>query len=147
MFLLKISSTEWSPGEEIIVELDKGKTLLIQFLSLGEANEDGMARVLFKVNGQTRAIEVKDESVKVEKVVHQKVDKNDKQQIGAPLQGALSNIQVKAGDKVEKNQPLFVIEAMKMETTITANAAGEVDKIVLKEGDMVFSDDLVIVMK
>ena len=135
------------PGEEIIVELDRGKTLLIQFLSLGEANDDGMAKVFFKVNGQTRAVEVKDESVKVEKVLHQKVDKNDKKQIGAPLQGALSNITVKAGDKVEKNQPLFVIEAMKMETTITANAAGEVDKIVLKEGDMVFSDDLVIVMK
>ena len=135
------------PGEEIIVELDKGKTLLIEFLSLGEADEDGMVKVFFKVNGQTRAVEVKDRSVKVEKVVHQKVDKNDKKQIGAPLQGALSNIQVKSGEKVEKNQPLFVIEAMKMETTITANAAGEIDKIVLNEGDMVYADDLVVVMK
>ena len=135
------------PGEEIIVELDKGKTLLIQFLSLGEVNDDGMVKLFFKVNGQTRAVEVKDESVKVEKVVHQKVDKNDKKQVGAPLQGSLSNIQVKAGDKVEKNQPLFVIEAMKMETTITANSAGEIDKIVLKEGDMVFADDLVVVLK
>ncbi len=57
--------------------------------------------------------------------MHQKVDKNDKKQIGAPLQGALSNIQVKSGEKVEKNQPLFVIEAMKMETTITANQPGK----------------------
>ena len=36
---------------------------------------------------------------------------------------------------------------MKMETTITANTPGEVDKIVLKEGDMVYADDLVVVMK
>ncbi|GAB2767282.1 pyruvate carboxylase [Salinimicrobium soli] len=135
------------PGEEIIVELDKGKTLLIEFISESEANEDGIAKVFFKVNGQTRAVEVQDRSVKVEKVVHQKVDKNDKKQVGAPLQGALSNIQVKAGDSVEKNQPLFVIEAMKMETTITANTAGEVEKVVLKEGTMVFADDLVVVMK
>ncbi|WP_324720561.1 pyruvate carboxylase [Salinimicrobium sp. HB62] len=135
------------PGEEIIVELDRGKTLLIEFLSVGETNEDGMAKIFFKVNGQTRAVDVKDKSVKVEKVVHQKVDKTDKKQIGAPLQGALSNIQVEPGQKVEKNQPLFVIEAMKMETTITANAAGEVDKIVLKEGDMVYADDLVVVLK
>ncbi len=135
------------PGEEIIVELDRGKTLLIQLMSVGEANEDGMAKVFFKVNGQTRAVEVKDTSVKVEKVVHQKVDKDDKKQVGAPLQGALSNIQVAPGDKVEKNQALFVIEAMKMETTITANSDGEVDKIVLKEGDMVFADDLIIVLK
>lgn len=135
------------PGEEIIVDLDRGKTLLIEFLSIGETDEDGMAKVFFKVNGQTRAVEVKDKSVKVEKVVHQKVDKDDKKQVGAPLQGALSNIQVEPGQKVEKNQPLFVIEAMKMETTITANTAGEVDKIVLKEGDMVYADDLVIVLK
>ncbi|MCX2836696.1 pyruvate carboxylase [Salinimicrobium sp. MT39] len=135
------------PGEEIIVDLDRGKTLLIEFLSIGETDEDGMAKVFFKVNGQTRAVEVKDRSVKVEKVVHQKVDKNDKKQVGAPLQGALSNIQVEPGQKVEKNQPLFVIEAMKMETTITANTAGEVDKIVLKEGDMVYADDLVVVLK
>ncbi|MDX1751882.1 MAG: pyruvate carboxylase [Salinimicrobium sediminis] len=135
------------PGEEIIVELDRGKTLLIEFLSRGETDEDGMSRIFFKVNGQTRAVEVKDRSVKVEKVVHQKVDKNDKKQIGAPLQGALSNIQVEVGQKVEKNQPLFVIEAMKMETTITANGSGEIDKIVLKEGEMVYADDLVIVLK
>ncbi|NJY63431.1 pyruvate carboxylase [Salinimicrobium sp. CDJ15-81-2] len=135
------------PGEEIIVELDRGKTLLIEFLSRGETDEDGMSRIFFKVNGQTRAVEVKDKSVKVEKVVHQKVDKNDKKQIGAPLQGALSNIQVEVGQKVEKNQPLFVIEAMKMETTITANGSGEIDKIVLKEGEMVYADDLVIVLK
>lgn len=135
------------PGEEIIVELDRGKTLLIEFLSVGETNDDGMSKIFFKVNGQTRAVDVKDNSVKVEKVVHQKVDKNDKKQVGAPLQGALSNIQVEPGQKVEKNQPLFVIEAMKMETTITANASGEVDKIVLKEGDMVYADDLVVVLK
>ncbi len=135
------------PGEEIIVELDRGKTLLIEFLSVGETDEDGMAKIFFKVNGQTRAVDVKDNSVKVEKVVHQKVDKSDKKQVGAPLQGALSNIQVEPGQKVEKNQPLFVIEAMKMETTITANASGEVDKIILKEGDMVYADDLVVVLK
>ena len=135
------------PGEEIIVELDRGKTLLIELISVGEANEDGIAKVFFKVNGQTRNVEIQDTSVKVEKVAHKKVDKNDKKQIGAPLQGSLSSILVKPGQKVEKNEALFVIEAMKMETTITANSAGEVDKIVLEPGTMVFADDLVVVMK
>lgn len=134
------------PGEEIIVELDRGKTLLIELVSIGEANEDGMAKIFFKVNGQTRDIEVQDRSVKVEKVVHKKVDKNDRKQVGAPLQGSLSSIMVEVGDKVEKNQPLFVIEAMKMETTITANASGEVAEILLPQGSMVFADDLVLVI-
>jgi pyruvate carboxylase len=54
---------------------------------------------------------------------------------------------VKAGQKVKKNEPLFIIEAMKMETTITANSDGEIDKVILPEGRMVFADDLVVVMK
>ena len=133
--------------EEIIVEMDKGKTLLIQLLSIGEADSDGMVQVFFKVNGQTRAVQIKDKSIKVEKVVHQKKDKSNDHEIGAPLQGSLASILVKAGQKVKKNEPLFIIEAMKMETTITANSDGEVDKVILPEGRMVFSDDLVVIMK
>ncbi len=136
-----------APGEEIIVELDRGKTLLIELVSMGKSNEDGIVQVFFKVNGQTRNVEIQDKSVKVEKVVHQKADKEDKKQVAAPLQGLLSSVLVKAGQKVEKNDALFVIEAMKMETTITANTAGEIDKIVLPEGTMVFSEDLIVVMK
>ncbi|MGY5851782.1 pyruvate carboxylase [Salegentibacter sp. F14] len=136
-----------TPGEEITVEMDKGKTLLIEFLSVGTADEDGLVDAFFKVNGQTRTVKVPDKSVKVEKVMHTKVDKKDNKQVGAPLQGSLSSILVKEGEKVRKNQPLFVIEAMKMESTITANTEGEITEIIHKEGTMLFADDLVIRLK
>jgi pyruvate carboxylase len=135
------------PGEEIVVELDRGKTLLITLVSVGRTDEDGMATVFFKVNGQTRNIQVRNDGVKVEKVSHKKADKSDEKQIGAPLQGSLTDILVKKGDKVKKNQPLFIIEAMKMETTVTANAEGEVSNIELKPGIMVYADDLVVELK
>lgn len=135
------------PGEEIIVELDKGKTLLIELVSITEANEDGEKEVFFKINGQTRSILIKDHSIDVEKIVHQKVDKNNPKQVGAPLQGSLASIMVKEGDTVDKNQPLFVIEAMKMGTTITSNTSGKIKKIYLSEGTMLHSDDLVIEME
>ncbi|MCM4159989.1 pyruvate carboxylase [Antarcticibacterium flavum] len=135
------------PGEEIIVEMDKGKTLLIELMSIGEANEDGLVDVFFKVNGQTRAVKIKDRSVKVEKVSHVKADKSNPKEVGAPLQGSLASVLVKAGQEVKKNEPLFIIEAMKMETTITSNTAGEIEKVVLPAGEMVFADDLVVVMK
>lgn len=133
-------------GEEIIVELDKGKTLLINLESVGESNEDGLVTVYFKVNGQGRAVQIKDESIKVDKVEHVKADKSNSKEIGAPLQGMLSNILVKEGEKVAKNQPLFIIEAMKMETTITANEAVIIGSLVLKPGVMVNSEDLVITL-
>jgi len=136
-----------NPGQEIIVELDKGKTLLITLISFSEANEDGMVTVFFKVNGQTRNVQIKDTSIKVEKIEHVKADKSNEKHIAAPLQGSLSEIMVKQGEKVKKNQPLFVIEAMKMGTTITSNGEGVVKKIHLKKGTMVFSDDLVVELK
>jgi pyruvate carboxylase len=132
------------PGEEIVVELDRGKTLLITFVSFGEIDDDGFRTVFFKVNGQTRTVLIRDESIKVEKVQHQKIDKNNEKHIGAPLQGSLTEILVKKGDKVAKNQALFVIEAMKMETTVTANASGKVEEVLLQPGVMVFADDMVI---
>ena len=135
------------PGEEIVVELEHGKTLLITLISVGETNDEGMVTVFFKVNGQTRTIEVRDKSVSIEEVVRIKVDKSDENQIGAPLQGSLSEVLVKKGQEVEKNQPLFIIEAMKMETTVTANKKGKVQEVVLKAGSMVYSDDLIIRLK
>ncbi|RFC53281.1 pyruvate carboxylase [Brumimicrobium aurantiacum] len=134
-------------GEEIIVELDKGKTLLIELISVTEANEDGEKTVFFKVNGQTRSTDIKDNSIAVEKINHQKADKDNPNEVGAPLQGSLASIMVKEGDIVEKNQGLFVIEAMKMGTTICANTDGKIKKIHLKEGVMVHADDLVVEME
>ena len=65
-------------------------------------------------------------------------------EIGSPLQGRLSNILVKRGEEVEEGTPLFVIEAMKMETTISAPRKGAVKSIQLEAGTMVEQDDLVV---
>ncbi|AUP80228.1 pyruvate carboxylase [Flavivirga eckloniae] len=134
-------------GEEIIVTLDKGKAVLITLESVGEPNADGMVTVYFKVNGQGRSVEIRNTSIKVDKVEHVKADKTNEKQIGAPLQGMLSTILVKKGEQVVKNQPLFIIEAMKMETTITAVENATIKQVVLKSGTMVNSEDLVIMLE
>ena len=131
-------------GEEIIVKLEKGKMLLITLDSVGRPNEDGMVTVYFKVNGQARNVQIKDASIKIDKVEHVKAEKDNNKHIGAPLQGMLSTILVKKGEKVIKNQPLFIIEAMKMETTITAIEDSTIKQLVLKPGIMVNSEDLII---
>jgi len=130
------------PNEEIIVEIEAGKRILIKYLDKGEPNEDGYRTLFFKLNGQTRPIQVRDFSIKTEKIIHKKAAKDG--DIGAPLQGSLSKILVKAGDKVAQNDPLFIIEAMKMESTITAPKTGTVKAVHLTEKTMVEQDDLVI---
>ncbi|GAA5220290.1 pyruvate carboxylase [Membranihabitans marinus] len=129
-------------GEEILVQLDEGKTLLIEYSNLSKPNEMGEVFVSFKLNGQARTVKVVDNSVNVEKVKHKKAERVT--DVGSPLQGNLSKIFVKVGDKVEKNTPLFTIEAMKMESTITSPMAGVVENIVLEEKTMVHQDDLVL---
>jgi pyruvate carboxylase len=131
-------------GEEIIVELARGKKLLIQLVSIGKPNNLGMVTVFFKVNGQSRLVEIKDEAISVKKIEHLKAEKDDTLQIGATLQGLLSEVLVKKGDQIKANQPLFIIEAMKMETTITALNDALVNEVVLKAGTMVNSLDLIV---
>ncbi|MFN8166159.1 MAG: pyruvate carboxylase [Bacteroidia bacterium] len=130
-------------NEEILVDIGTGKTLLIRLLYISDhTDENGFRTVFFRLNGQTRSIEVHDKKATVVKASHAKAA-GDKQ-IGAPLQGRLAKVFVKAGDVVKKNTPLFTIEAMKMETTITASADMKVNRIVLNEGTMVETEDLVV---
>ena len=131
-------------NEETIIEIGPGKNIIVKLLSVGPPNEYGARTVFFKVNGQTRNIEVIDRSLEVEKAENPKAESNNPKQIGAPLQGLLSKIMVKKDQRVKKNQPLFVIEAMKMETTITATKGVKIKALNLKEGTMVNAEDLVI---
>ncbi|HYH15267.1 MAG TPA: biotin/lipoyl-containing protein, partial [Flavisolibacter sp.] len=97
----------------------------------------------FELNGYNRTIRVRDNSVKSLKPQHKKVSSPDKE-IGAPLQGKLSVVLVKEGDEVSAGMPLFVIEAMKMESTVSAAKEGKVKKVHINSGTMVDQNDVVI---
>lgn len=129
-------------NDETLIEIDDGKTIMVQQIYVSEPTDEAIRTVHFKLNGQSRSIEIKDLSVKVERASNAKATESN--EIGAPLQGMLSRILVKKDQKVKPNMPLFVIEAMKMETTITSTESGVVDLIALKEGTLVDVDDLVI---
>ncbi|MFL5773437.1 MAG: biotin/lipoyl-containing protein, partial [Flavisolibacter sp.] len=135
------------PDEEVLVEIAKGKSILVRLLTMSEPDEEGKRKVFMRLNGQTRIIEIQDQSVKITLRENQKAEKNNQRHIGAPLQGKMSQLLVKEGDAVQRNQPLFIIEAMKMETTITATDAGKIRQIILPAGTMVKTDDLVVVME
>ncbi|MBI1307768.1 MAG: pyruvate carboxylase [Bacteroidetes bacterium] len=132
--------------EEIVYEISPGKTIIVKLLSVGPPNEDGIRILFFKVNGQTRNVEVPDRTLKVEKIKNAVADTTNENEIGAPLQGRLSKILVEKDQEIKKGEPLFVIEAMKMETTASAPVAGKIQKLVLPEGSMVATDDLVVVI-
>ena len=133
--------------EEILIELEPGKTVIIKLLSIGIPNEEGMRTVFFKVNGENRFVDILDTSLNIKIETNTKVDPTDENQIGAPLQGALYKVLVKKGQDVKENDPLFIIEAMKMETTVVAFKSGTIKSVTLKEGKMVKQNDLVVTIE
>lgn len=135
------------PGDETTIEIAKGKTLLVKLGSIGPPDAEGRRIVFFKLNGQTRNLEIHDASSNATRKENRKADLSDALQVGSPLQGLLSTVFVAKGDAVTVNQPLFVIEAMKMETTVTAAVSGKVKEVILTAGTLVNTDDLVLEME
>ena len=129
-------------NEEILINIEAGKNILVRLLFRSEPDEFGMRTITFELNGQSRQVQVRDRASKVEKQMNAKATKAG--DIGSPLQGRLTRILVKEGDVVKKNQPLFVIEAMKMESIVAAQKEGKVAKVVLKEATTVEQDDCVL---
>jgi pyruvate carboxylase len=133
-------------NEETMIGIDKGKTLIIKYLHKTTPDKEGICKVAFELNGQTRVLRVKDKKFQTTRIANRKASRNQENEIATPLQGRIAEVFVKAGDSIKPNQPLFVIEAMKMESTITASKACKIQEIVLGKGQMVEQDDLVLVV-
>ena len=133
-------------NEELLIELGKGKTIHVRLIYVSDADDSGMRTVSFELNGYNRTIKVKDNSVASIKPQHKKVTDSAKE-TGAPLQGKLSVVLVKEGDEVKSGNALFVIEAMKMESTVSAAKDGKVKKVHILAGTMVDQNDVVIEME
>lgn len=134
-------------GEEILIELEPGKTLVVKLIAVGELHEDGTRTVYFELNGHPREVRVPDESADVELVERPKADPNDPRHIGATMPGNVLEIMVKEGERIKKGQTLLVTEAMKVESVIQAPRSGRVAEILVKPGDSVQGGDLLLVVE
>ncbi|WP_322970401.1 pyruvate carboxylase [Faecalibacter sp. LW9] len=130
-------------GEEIQIKLRQGKVIHVKLIYVSKADDEGNRTVTFELNGGQRTVRINDKNVKSTKAVHEKVT-NPATQIGAPLQGSLSQVLVKPGDQVEAGAPLFFVEAMKMESTVTSPKTAKVKRVVLTAGTLVDQNDLVV---
>lgn len=131
-------------GEEAEIEIEKGKTLIVRLVSIGEAQADGNRTIYFELNGQPREVVIKDESVKTTVVSKMKADLTNPNQIGASMPGTVIRVIVEKGDKVSKGDHLMITEAMKMETTVQAPFDGVVKNIHVGSGDAIQPGDLLV---
>jgi len=131
-------------GEEITVEIEPGKTLIIKFLTAGDPHPDGTRTLFFELNGQPREVTVRDKALRVTERQHPKADPADPGQVGAPTAGMVSSIAVQANHTVERGAKLLTLEAMKMQSNIYAPVAGRVAKLLVSAGQNVEAKDLLL---
>ena len=132
------------PGEEITAEIDPGKTLEIRCQAMAETNEDGIAKVFFELNGQPRVVRVTDRRAQGTVATRPKAEIGNPAHVGAPMPGAIASIAVQVGTQVVEGDVLLTIEAMKMETGLTAERDAVVKSIHIKPGDQIDAKDLLI---
>ncbi len=125
-------------GEEITVEIESGKSLIIKFLTISEPHPDGTRTLFFELNGQPREVSVRDRALRVVERAH------PKGQVAAPTAGVISGIAVQTNHTVERGAKLLTLEAMKMQSNIYAPISGRIVKILVTSGQHVESKDLLV---
>lgn len=131
-------------GEEIEVEIETGKTLIVKLVSVGQPQADGTRIVYFELNGQTREVVIKDESIKSSVVTKVKGDPKNPNHLSATMPGTVIKVLVGKGEKVQKGDHLVITEAMKMETTVQAPFSGVIKDIYVQNGEAIQNGDLLI---
>ncbi len=135
------------PDEEISVSIEQGKTLFIKLVNIGTPDKDGRRTVTFELNGMTRETSIPDKSVAVKTKARAKADPANPLEVAAPIPGIITALAVGVGAKVAKDDKLVTMEAMKMQTTIYAQADGVVAEISAQVGETVESKDLLMKLK
>jgi pyruvate carboxylase len=135
------------PGQEISIDLEKGKSLIVRYLATAEAEEDGSRKVFFELNGQPRTVRVLDRKVAPARTARPKAEPGNPAHVGAPMPGLVVSVAVHAGGRVEKGDLLVAVEAMKMETAVRAEKAGTVASVAVTPGTQVEAKDLLLVLE
>jgi pyruvate carboxylase len=133
------------PGQEISVDLERGKTLILRYVTTSEPHEDGTRTVFFELNGQPRSVRVPDRSQVAKRPPQRKAELGNPKHVGAPMPGTVATVNVKQGQKVARGDVLATLEAMKMETAVRAEADGDIAEVVARPGLRVDAKDLLVV--
>ena len=126
--------------------LDFGKVILTTSVLL-ICMITGEREVFFELNGQLRSVMIKDDSVGEVENLLPKADPNILGEIGAPMKGEVVEMKVAVGDKVIKGQNLAVLSAMKMEMVVQSPVNGDVRAVIVRKGQKIEAEDLMIEIK
>ncbi len=133
------------PGQEVSIDLERGKTLIVTFIAVSETHDDGTRTVFFELNGQPRSVRVRDANETARRPAQPKADPANPLQVGAPMPGKVVTVAVKGGQSVTRGDTLVTLEAMKMEAAVRAERDGRIGDVLARPGMQVDAKDLLLV--
>ena len=131
-------------GEEVSVDIEVGKTIIVKLVAIGGLTLEGQRMVYFEMNGQPREVAVRDRSAADKAEQRLMADPNDPLDVGASMPGKVLSILRQVGDRVEAGGAVLVLEAMKMETAVTASTGGVIEKLTVSVGDDAKAGELLV---
>jgi pyruvate carboxylase len=132
------------PQEEIEIQLERGKRLIVRLLGVGDVDSKGRCRVFFELNGQPHTVDITDHSRAQLVKSHPKADADNPKHVAAPMPGRVVSVSVKKGQRIEQGDALLAIEAMKMETLLRAERDGKIKSVPAAVGMNIDAHDLLI---
>jgi pyruvate carboxylase len=132
------------PGQEMAIEIEPGKTLVLVLMTIGATDEEGQVKVFFELNGQPRIIWVRNLDAAVKTVARRKAEDGNESHVAAPMPGSVSTVAVRAGQEVKAGDVVATLEAMKMETVLHAPRDGKIAEILVTPGQQIDARDLLM---
>ena len=134
------------PGQEISIDLERGKTLIVRYVTRSEPHEDGTRTVFFELNGQPRTIRVTDRTAIPSRPPQRRIEPGNIRHIGAPMPGTVATVAVVVGQKLARGDVVVTLEAMKMQTAVRAEIDGQVAEVLVRVSSQVDAKDLLVVL-
>ena len=134
------------PGQEISIDLERGKTLIVRYVTRSEPHEDGTRTVFFELNGQPRTIRVTDRTAIPSRPPQRRIEPGNSRHIGAPMPGTVATVAVVVGQKLARGDVVVTLEAMKMQTAVRAEIDGQVAEVLVRVSSQVDAKDRLVVL-
>ncbi len=134
------------PGQEIGIDLERGKSLIVRYVTRSEPHEDGTRTVFFELNGQPRAVRVLDRTATPTRAAQRKIEAGNPHHVGAPMPGSVATVAVVVGQKIARGDVVVTLEAMKMQAAVRAEIDGVVSEVLVRVSTQVEAKDLLVVL-
>jgi propionyl-CoA carboxylase alpha chain len=133
-----VIATDWQPGQTLAHVDIGGDTLAVKVDLKGPA-------IRLRWRGMDLTVRVRSPRIAaLAKLMPEKLPPDTSKMLLCPMPGVITGVAVKEGETVEAGQALATVEAMKMENILKAERRGTVKKIVVKPGQSLAVDELIM---